>query len=77
MTMKTGHDAVDSMVDRLHGPDAVAGPHLHGMRKESSLRKGRVRNEERNLVKERRGGDLLAAGADRDTGKFACSWRYW
>ena len=72
MTTRTGHAVGDRMADHLpHGPGAVAVPHLNGMSQGISLRKGRVMNREKSLVKEKKEGDLLAAGADPDTGKFS------
>lgn len=68
MTTRTGHAVGDRMADHLpHGPGAVAVPHLNGMSQGISLRKGRVMNREKSLVKEKKEGDLLAAGADPDT----------
>ena len=70
---KTGHVVADSMEDHLlHGPGAAVAPHPNGKSQEISLRKARVMNRGKSLVKERRGSHLVA-GADQDTGKFHIS----
>lgn len=64
----TGLVVADSMEDHLlHGPGAAVAPHPNGKSQEISLRKARVMNRGKSLVKERKGSHRVV-GADQDTG---------
>ena len=70
---KTGLVVADSMEDHLlHGPGVAVAPHPNGRSQEISLRKARVKNRGKSLMKERIGSHRVV-GADQDTGKFRIS----
>lgn len=70
--MRIGYVVGDCMVDYFfYGLGVVVVFYFNGMSQGISLRKGRVMNREKSLVKEKKEGDFFVVGVDLDIGKFS------